>query len=159
MWTIDQCLEKIVEIVAPTCPSKMRKPLAKRILEWWNLTAIDSLLDKRARGIYSWELKQFVAEMAAQLIDDGITDDMADIEVPNDLLPEGVMKTQLEIIDASANQINRSLRTEWRARYQRNIWIEDNPAIESKLTKFSSHLIAKDSGDMIPFRLDSCGTI
>ena len=141
LWSIDRCQDEIVKIISPLTTEIIREPLAQRILEWWNREVVDSLIGKRARGIYSWEIKDFTTKISSQLYHDDLPDDILDMDTPVELIPEGNMKKQLEIIDATSSQIRRALRTEWRARTQRNKWIEENPAILQRLIKYNDVLI------------------
>ncbi|MCI5130114.1 MAG: hypothetical protein D3904_01025 [Candidatus Electrothrix sp. EH2] len=141
LWSIDQCQDEIIKIISPLTTENIREPLAKRILEWWNREAVDSLLDKRARGIYLSELKNFICQTTAQLFNDELPDDISDMDTPSELIHKGNMKKQLEIIDATSSQIRRAVRTEWRARTQQHRWLEDNPAILQRLRKYDKMLI------------------
>lgn len=141
LWSIDRCQDEIIKIISPLTIESIRKPLAQRILEWWNREVVDSLLGKRARGIYSFEIKEFATKTSSQLYHDGLPDDISDMDTPTDLIPEGNMKRQLEIINANSSQIRRALRTEWRARTQQNKWIEENPANSQRLIKYNKVLI------------------
>ncbi len=140
MWDISRCQDEII-LILKHFPEDMREPLARRILGWWNTRAVNSMIDETASAIFASELKQVTLEIATQLLNDGFVDDISSIENPDDLILNGIMKDQLEIIDATNFQKTRSLRTEWRARYQRNKWIEDDPSTSHKIQQYNKHLV------------------
>ncbi|TON16631.1 hypothetical protein CGH61_22535, partial [Vibrio parahaemolyticus] len=125
-------------------PEYIRTELAKIILSWWDREVIESLTGERARAIYAEELKQFIAEKAAILIDDGLTDDS---DIINDIFPDlnltPIHEKQLDLINATDSQKKRSALTEMKARNQRKKWIERRLSLATKITQYDSRLISE----------------
>jgi hypothetical protein len=140
-FTVAEANAVVVERIRPTTDPKIQHALADRILEWWDRQAVQSLTGERQQCIYMSELQEFVSRKSAELFEDGFTDDLPDLEIPPILSPHPVQKKQLEIIDASNTQINRSYQTEIRARIQREKWIEDNLPAAKKLERYDESLI------------------
>lgn len=140
-FQIHQSIDKVKEAIKKTTPERFRQPLAKKIISWWDREVVESLTGERKRCIYAGELKCFIAGKSAELHDDGLSDDLATIEVPIPTKPHPILDKQLKIVDATESQRERSLRTEMRARTQRGKWLEDNLAASSKLRGFDNRLV------------------
>lgn len=141
VFQIQEAVDKISNAIRRTTPEDIRQPLAKKIIAWWDREVVESLTGERKRCIYAEELKDFIAGKTAELYADGLSDDMAEIEVPLPATPHPILEKQLTIIDASETQKKRSLRTEMRARIQRGKWLDDNLAAATKLRKFDKRLV------------------
>jgi hypothetical protein len=140
-FTVAQANSVVLERIRPTTDPKIQHPLTDRILEWWDRQAVQSLTGERQQCIYMSELQEFISRKSAELYEDGFTDDLPDLEIPPIISPHPIQKKQLEIIDASKTQINRSYQTEIRARIQREKWIEDDLPAAKKLEKYDESLI------------------
>lgn len=141
VFQIHEAVDKVASAIRSTTPEELRLPLAKKIIVWWDREVVESLTGERKRCIYAEELKDYIASKTAELYTDGLSDDMAEIDVPSPATPHPILEKQLAIIDATETQKKRSLRTEMRARIQRGKWLDDNLATATKLRKFDARLV------------------
>jgi len=140
-FTAAQATLEVLKRIKATTDPKIQKSLADRILEWWDRQAVQSLTGERHQCIYQSELQEFITRKGAELYNDGFSDDLADIEIPPIISPNPIQKRQLELVEASRSQVNRSYQTEIRARIQREKWIDDNLPAAKKLEKYDESLI------------------
>jgi hypothetical protein len=140
-FTVAQATDEVLKRIRPTTDPKIQLSLAERILEWWDRQAVQSLTGERHQCIYQSELQEFISRKGMELYDDGFTNDLPDMEIPPIVSPHPVQKKQLELIEASRTQVNRSYQTEIRARIQREKWIGDNLPAAKKLEKYDESLI------------------
>ncbi|EOX4955897.1 ABC-three component system protein [Vibrio alginolyticus] len=143
-FQIHEGRKEVEKVISTLYPEYIRTELAKLILSWWDREVIESLTGERARAIYAEELKQFIAEKAAILIDDGLTDDS---DILNDIFPEPnltpMLEKQLDLINATDSQKRRSAVTEMKARNQRRQWIERRLSLATKITQYDSRLVSE----------------
>jgi len=157
-FTVAQATDEVLKRIRPTTDPKIQQSLAERILEWWDRQAVQSLTGERHQCIYQSELQEFISRKGADLYDDGFTNDLPDMEIPPIISPHPIQKRQLELIEASRTQVNRSYQTEIRARIQREKWIGDNLPAAKKLEKYDESLIQEWSykfGEIVE-KKDSC---
>lgn len=141
IFPISKTSEEIVNRIKNSTQPKNQNILAESIIAWWDREAVRSLTGERGECIYLSELREFISKKNAGLYDDGLSDDLDDLELPPPDNRHPVHLKQLEIIDASKTQKRRSLNTEVKARVQRGIWMENNFSSISKLKKYDETLI------------------
>ncbi|TAJ09049.1 hypothetical protein DMA11_20775 [Marinilabiliaceae bacterium JC017] len=140
-FTIEEANNKVIEFIRITTQTDYHEILAERIIAWWDREAVKSLTRERSEGIYLSELQEFISRKNAELLDDGFTNDLEDIALPEITSPNPIQKKQLEIISATNGQKRRSYDTEMKARIQRNIWMKKGISLVKKLDKYDEKLI------------------
>ncbi|WP_131537880.1 ABC-three component system protein [Pedobacter nototheniae] len=140
-FTVAQATAEVLKRIRPTTDPKIQQSLAERILEWWDRQAVQSLTGERHQCIYQSELQEFISRKGSELYNDGFSDDLPDMEIPPITSPHPIQMKQLELVEASRTQVNRSYQTEIRARIQREKWIGDNLPAAKKLEKYDESLI------------------
>ncbi|UBZ10366.1 hypothetical protein LDL79_16405 [Leeuwenhoekiella palythoae] len=130
----------VIDLIKNYIPTKFQKPLADSILAWWEREAVKSLCGERSEYLYKIELQEFISRKNAELLDDGFTNDLNDIDLPKIESPHPIQKQQLEIISATSAQKRRSYDTEMKARIQRDIWINNSLPSAKKLEKYDEKL-------------------
>jgi len=150
-FIIDQAKLKVIEIISRTTLTIYQDALAESILEWWDRECVKSLTRERSESLYLTELQEFISRKNAELYNDGFTDDLSDMEIPEVKSPNKIQEQQLDIISATRSQKRRSYDTEIKARIQRKIWMDKSLPSSKKLEKYDNKLIKEWSylfGDM-----------
>lgn len=132
---------EIEQSIKRTVPKKIRGRLAKLIIAWFEREVVESLSKERPREIYGSELRQLIAEKTAQLMDDELTDDSELIVPPDFIKANDILLKQLNLISATEKQIQRSIKSEWRARTQRGIWMEGRLSLPQKIKRYDDYLV------------------
>ena len=140
-FKINDSKNEVIERIKNSTQSKNYEALAERIIAWWDREAVKSLTRERKDCIYYSELQEFISKKNSELYNDGFTDDLADMDIPQSISTHPILLKQLEIIGATENQKRRSFDSEIRARIQREIWMKDNLPAVSKLRKYDEELI------------------
>lgn len=140
-FTISEAKDEIIKHIRFFTQSQNYSALADSILGWWDREAVKSLTRERRDCIFFTELQEFISKKIAELYDDGFTDDLKDLELPQLQTTDPVLLRQLEIIGASKSQIRRSRQTEMSARIQRDIWMKNSLLAATKLKKYDEKLV------------------
>lgn len=141
IFQISEAKNEIVDRIKKSTQPKNYISLAESIIAWWDREAVRSLTGERKDCIYLSELQEFIAKKNSELYNDGFTDDIDDIELPEPDISHPVHLKQLEIINATVTQKKRSFNTEVKARIQRAIWMKNSLPSASKLKKYDEKLI------------------
>lgn len=142
-FSIDQAQNEVIKHIRVFTQSQNYSALADSIIGWWDREAVKSLTKERRDCIFFSELQEFISKKIAELYNDGFTDDLSDLELPQLSAVDPVQLRQLEIIDASRSQIRRSRQTEMLARIQRDIWMKNSLPAISKLQRYDETLISE----------------
>lgn len=142
-FTIEEANKKVIEFIRITTLTDYHENLAEKIIAWWDREAVKSLTRERTECIYYTELQEFIARKNAELFEDGFTNDLQDMELPEITSINPIQVQQLEIIEATRAQKRRSYDTEMKARIQRDIWMNRGISLIKKLEKYDSKLITE----------------
>jgi hypothetical protein len=141
VFSIENAQKEVINRIKNSVQPKNYITLAEHIIAWWDRESVRSLTRERTESIYLSELQEYVSKKNAELYNDGFTDDIDDIALPEPDLTHFIHQQQLSIIDASITQKRRSFNTELKARVQRGIWIKNNLPSSAKLHKYDLNLI------------------
>ena len=139
-FQIKDATQCVVDLIKNYIPTRYQFALAEGILAWWDREAVRSLCGQRSECLYKSELQEFISRKNSELLDDGFTNDLDDIELPSITSPHPIQIQQLEIISATDAQKRRSYDTEMKARIQRDIWINSSLPSAKKLEKYDEKL-------------------
>jgi len=133
---IPEKLAKHLQIVPP----ENRLHIAERLIEWWSKEVLYSLCGKRERILTRFEYQKQVTSLIGDIEKDRLIPDFTNVPQPDDYQPDGMLTRQIKLVDGRKSDINNAIREEWRAREQRSKWINENPAIVSKINGYDSSL-------------------
>lgn len=142
-FTLSEAQKEVVDRIKVSTQSQNHLILADSIIAWWDREAVKTLTKERQSCIFYSELQEFISRKNSELHTDGFTDDLKDLDLPAPGPVDPVQKKQLEIIQASKNQISRSRKTEMLARIQREKWMNKNISAITALEKYDEKLIAE----------------
>jgi len=140
-FTIDEAKSQVITFINNTIPTNYHNALSESILAWWDREAVRSLTGERTECLHFTELQEFISRKNAELYDDGFTNDLLDMEIPEIISPNLIQQQQLNIISATGSQKRRSYDTEIKARIQRKIWMERSLPAAKKLDMYDKNLI------------------
>nr|VFK66651.1 MAG: hypothetical protein BECKUNK1418G_GA0071005_11026 [Candidatus Kentron sp. UNK]VFK72140.1 MAG: hypothetical protein BECKUNK1418H_GA0071006_10986 [Candidatus Kentron sp. UNK] len=124
-----------------TVQRTIRGQVAERLIEWWDREVAKSLLGQReAREIEKHELQAKCSELIAGFHEDRLPDDFSGITPPATIETPSNMARQIQWVEGGEHWIRRAKEARWRARGQRNRWLEESPTSVSKLGKFDRTL-------------------
>lgn len=135
-----------------SCPPKMRKHIAQKLIEWWDYQVL-LFLRKERSAIRKIELQTRIVELIQEQTSNELIDSFSSRE-PLDWEEEltDTIRKQLEIINSGNARKKRAAINYWRAREQRNEWLEEDiPLVSGKLNNFDKKVIEEWS-----FKFDTC---
>ena len=127
-----------------TEPQRNRPAIAERIIEWWDRRVAKALLKKAPRQIAKIELLERLHEIRVDITAPNLPDDFGLIEPkPAELSGElgGNMQRQIELVDGGEHRITRAARERWRARNNRDCWMDDSLAFADELDEYDKKLV------------------
>lgn len=136
---IEEEVERRLSIVT----ADVRKLLASRIVEWWDYRATRSLLGTAQRIVTKSELLGRINTLTVELSDGNLPDDFSSVE-PADVGAEigSIMEEQIALVDGGPARVHRAALARWRARQQRDRWLNERTDVRDALTDFDSRLVA-----------------
>lgn len=152
--------EEVEKRIKNTVPIKMRKPLIERLIEWWDRRVVLGLLDKSPREIKKMELIQEISNIVNSLEDDTLPDDFSSKDEEVDVSDElgGVMEAQIDLVKGGPPRKRRAAVARWKARNQRERWIDDELSNILELNKLDDRLIRewKDRFEAMQYDFAGC---
>lgn len=136
-----------------------RAHVVERLIEWWDRQIMLSLLGKRQRRITKLELQSRIADLIIEHSRVSLPDQFGD-KTPDSLSAEigGVMEQQIIWVRGKKARIDRAALARWRARNQRNRWLDGDFAAASELNEFDQRLIDAWGDIFHPMREDCEGS-
>lgn len=136
---IDQMEGAIAATLTLTLPADRAK-VAERLIEWWDRQVVYSLCGKRPNFISRVELQGQITVLIGDIAHDRITADFELIANPDAYEPDGMLTRQINLVEGRGIDLTRAIRNEWKARMQRSKWINDRPAMASKIADYDKVL-------------------
>ncbi|RAU91042.1 ABC-three component system protein [Paenibacillus sp. YN15] len=121
-FDIFQVQAEVIRILSNMAVSKSRPLIAERLLQWWDKRMLES-----KDGITKSELVFNVHYLIAQFQDNNLPDDFS-IVTPASIDSElgGFMEKQIDLVNGGFSRKKRAAIARWRARNQRERWIQDD---------------------------------
>lgn len=120
-----------------SCPPDIRSLLAKKLTEWWDYQVLLFLRNKRS-AIRKIELQSKISQLIQEIFSDELNESFSDKEPLNweEEITENIKK-QLGLINSGMARQKKAAINYWRAREQRNEWLEEDlPLVVEKVKKF-----------------------
>lgn len=135
-FDIYQVQDEVIKKLSSMAVSSTRPLIAKRLLEWWDKQMLDS-----DEGIKKMELLFNLQCLIAQFQDNSLPDDYSD-KLPESIDPElgGFMEKQIDLVNGGFSRKKRAATARWRARNQRERWIQDDLLYALELEKYDRKL-------------------
>ncbi|WP_339186491.1 ABC-three component system protein [Paenibacillus sp. FSL R5-0490] len=135
-FDIYQVQDEVIQKLSSMAVSRTRPLIAKRLLEWWDKRMLDT--DK---GIKMMELLFNLQCFIAQFQDNNLPDDFSD-QLPESFDTElgGFMEKQIDLVNGGFSRKKRASVARWRARNQRERWIQDDLLNALELEKYDRKL-------------------
>ncbi|MGV3707351.1 MAG: ABC-three component system protein [Gemmatimonas sp.] len=136
----------------------IRESVAERLQERWDRQVALALMGRRDRAIRRGELSAMVEELIRE---------HGDLALPNDFgarLPDadefaaakgGLLERQIELVNGGVARVQRAVRDRWRARNQRQRWMDDDASLVVEL-KVYDDLLKTEWGDRHGPMCDDC---
>jgi hypothetical protein len=120
----------------------LRDQLAERLMEWWDRRIARGFLKEMPRTVSKLELQQQIQTFLQALQPDSLPDGFSRRR-PDSLASElgGIMEQQIRLVAGGDNRIQRAALARWRARNQRNQWLDADLAAAAELIEYDDHLI------------------
>ncbi|MBX7135533.1 MAG: hypothetical protein K1X67_22930, partial [Fimbriimonadaceae bacterium] len=136
----------------------IRTKLIEDLIAWWDRQVVLSLLKKRSRKLTKSEVQRRIQDMILEHSDRSLPDHFSDSEPPSIDKEVGlVMKQQILWVKGGKNRINRAALARWRARNQRQEWLDRDFAAAADLEAFDKRLIEVWDGRFGPMKDDCSG--
>lgn len=139
--------KEVEEKLKKHVPLERRKPIAVKLLEWWEWRVAKALLrdnkEKDIIGISKQELLSRISQLIIDCSDDYLPDDYSDIDPKQedlDALPVGFMEKQISLVDGKNHRIVRAAKSRWQAFNQRNNWMTYDLSLAHELELFDKRL-------------------
>lgn len=135
-------IEATVSAELQTVHSDVRTLIARRLIEWWNYEVVLSLADKRRRQIGKVELQKAIVRLIRELDDESLPDDLGKAQPPGANVPlPDVASRQVSLVNGTPTHHRRAARDWWRARNQRQRWIDDDLSSAGELDQYDKVLV------------------
>ena len=123
-------------------PIRNRALIAERLIEWWDRRIARGLLRKSPREVPKAELLERLNAIRVELTAPHLPDDFGRAE-PSDISSElgGNMQRQIELVDGGSPRVRRAARERWRARNQRDRWMDESLVYAHELDTYDEMLV------------------
>jgi hypothetical protein len=139
-------------------PRTQRACIRERLIEWWSRRIALGMLKKESRVVSKEELARRINELVIELSDDDLPNDFS-CALPEMLepSPDGFLERQIALVQGGTSRLRRAIVARWRARNQRDRWINENLAIAAELHQWDDRLIEQWSDRHGPMCDDVAG--
>lgn len=125
-----------------TVPHTIRGKVTERLIEWWDRQVALSLLKKRERVIKRSELLYQLQDISTSFaVALAFPDDYSHLSPPSGTEPSRNIRRQIELVKGNQRLIVRATVEHWKARSQRNRWIDDGLPVVDSLIRFDKNLV------------------
>lgn len=121
-------------------PSDQREAIAARLQGWWDVQIVSSLCKLRESFITVAEVRQSVAEIAAEVQKNTLVPEFEYISAPQDYQPDGLLTRQIRLVDGTDHDLQLAIREEWKARQQRSKWTNERLDMATKIAQHDALL-------------------
>lgn len=128
---------QVIDQLGQMVIKKVRPLIAQRLLEWWDNRMLNATL-----GISKTELLFQLQNLIAQFQDNNLSDDYSKL-TPTSIQSElgGYMEKQIDLVNGGDSRKRRAAVARWRARNQREKWIQDDVLNAMELEEYDCQLI------------------
>lgn len=149
---------KVAEILMPSVPLSIRDVFVERLIAWWDRQVARSLIGQRAREILKSELQNRIHDLHVELSPDSLPDSYGAL-IPLDMAAETgrVMARQIALVNGGDARVARATIARWRARNQRDKWMNDDLAHAAELDDMDRRLVEVWQGRFGPLGHDCAG--
>jgi hypothetical protein len=133
-----------------------RKKMIQRLRGYWMNRACLSLTGQMPKFIRKSELLQCLEDLANELAGNGLPDDFDTLAPPAGMPAPDLMRRQIELVNGGGNRIERSKRSHWKSRNQRQKWLEDDVSMASRLNEYDQKLVNTWNDRHGPMCDDTC---
>lgn len=134
-----------------------RQPVARQLVEWWNVQILDMLTKKRDTGISRFELVKRFMEIVSAIELDELTSGFATSILPSSYKADSMLERQIALVDGSMEVLRRAIQVEWRAREERSRWSNQNPAHLTTIVNYDLRLVEEWSDRHIDMCAEATG--
>ncbi|MFY0524374.1 ABC-three component system protein [Archangium gephyra] len=124
---------------------KYRFSIAKRLLEWWALRAAQSLTPEKPEPITKAEVTQQISALLREMSTGTLPGDFEDAAPPEDInalkQAAGVLVQQIQLVRRGDGYTNRAVIARWKARMQREAWVNEGLTDWNEQGRFDLRLI------------------
>ncbi len=133
-----------------------RKKMIQRLRGYWMNRACLSLTGQMPKFIRKSELLQCLEDLANELAGNGLPDDFDTLAPPAGMPAPDIMRRQIELVNGGGSRIERSKRSHWKSRNQRQKWLEDDVSMASRLNEYDQKLVNTWTDRHGPMCDDTC---
>ena len=137
---------------------EQRAAVAKRLLEWWDRQIVYSLCGERECVITRAELQSQIMTIVADLEQDKLVPEFETVGPPDDYQPDGMLARQIQLVKGKSFDLERAIREEWKAREQRGRWLDENPAMATKISTYDQ-VLREHWSDRHVEMIDACASL
>lgn len=135
-----------------------RPAVAQRLIEWWDRQIVYSLCGERERLITRAELQSQIMTIVGDLEQEKLVPEFETVSPPDNYQPDGMLVRQIKLVKGKPTDIKRAIREEWKAREQRGRWLNENPAMATKITTYD-HVLQEHWADRHEEMVDACSAL
>jgi hypothetical protein len=117
-------------------PSEQRPLVAKRLIEWWDREIVHSLCGKRERAVTRIELQTQIMSIVSDLEEGKLIPEFETVTPPENYQADGMLTRQIRLVEGRPSDLTKAIREEWKAREQRSRWLNNNPAMATKINNY-----------------------
>ena len=148
--------EQVTDVALKMYPKEKRAAICERLIEWWDRRVAKSLLGQLSRRIDKGELLSKLSELHRELSAPMLPDDFRYKTLDSyDSELGGFMERQILLVNGGEARVLRAARDRWRARSQRNQWLEQSLTYAEQLDIFDNGLEEEWADRHEPMRHDS----
>lgn len=119
----------------------VRGQVVERLIEWWDRRAVLSLMGKKPRLIAKLELQVRIHELIVEYSARGLPNNFEDAEPDSiEAVTGRIMEQQIVWVKGGKSRVSRAALALWRARNQRDEWLDGDFAAASELDRFDTRL-------------------
>ena len=144
-----QLREELAKRLNKVTPVDVREALYSRVEAWWDGQVALSLLGQRTRHITKRELLSQINHLTIELGEASLPDDYSERTPDKEDLAEelgGIMEKQIRLVRGGEGRVMRAAKARWRARNQRERWMQERLANASLLDQFDARLVDEWEG-------------
>lgn len=137
---------EIENIICVTIPKEIRKKVVEELIEWWSYRVVKSMMSSDFKDIFKNEVQNKLSSIISELKTESFYINNLNIK-PSISEYEGHrskstnMLKQIDYVDGGDARKDKALINSWKARTQRDKWLEDDISRASELEEYDESLI------------------
>ncbi|HEU4452813.1 MAG TPA: ABC-three component system protein [Longimicrobium sp.] len=157
--TIDDIPAAVARRLATILGAPVSASIAERLIEWWDRRIVLSLLGRLSRIITKAELQARILDFIVEAGTPRLPDHFS-AALPNSLDQElgGMMERQILLVRGGPSRVIRAARARWRARSQRERWMNEDASMASIIHDYDQHLLEEWEDRFNPM-CDDCAAL